>query len=250
MVRARSRRRGGLEMYLSRLVLNPMDSEVRRGAGDCGRMHRTLMGAFPEVDGGQSTRAQLGVLYRVEELPGSGNLLLLVQSRQEPDWSCLPPGYLLATGVSPENPACKEVSSLYAGLQVGQSLVFRLRANPTKKVDTTSGKDGSRRNGRRVALLGEAEQIAWLERKANQHGFQIVESVAKPALLDVHPGATQGVRGLGSGGRNLTFSSVQYDGRLRVADRDLFVRALEDGIGPAKAFGFGLLSVAPAGPGS
>ena len=208
------------------------------------------MDAFPEVESEQSARAQLGVLYRLEELPGTGNLLLLVQSRQEPNWSSLPEGYLLVTGVSPENPACKDVSPLYAGLQLGQALTFRLRANPTKKIDTASGEDGNRRNGRRVALTAEADQLAWLDRKGDQHGFQIVESVAKPGLLDVHPGATQGVRGLGSGGRNLTFSSVQYDGRLRVADRELFLRALEDGIGPAKAFGFGLLSVAPAGPGS
>ncbi|MEW6230411.1 MAG: type I-E CRISPR-associated protein Cas6/Cse3/CasE, partial [Bacillota bacterium] len=39
--------------------------------------------------------------------------------------------------------------------------------------------------------------------------------------------------------------SVRYDGVLRVKDPTLFKKALFGGIGPGKAFGFGLLSVAP-----
>lgn len=39
--------------------------------------------------------------------------------------------------------------------------------------------------------------------------------------------------------------SARYDGILAVTDPDRFARVLARGIGPAKAFGFGLLSVAP-----
>ena len=39
--------------------------------------------------------------------------------------------------------------------------------------------------------------------------------------------------------------SVLFDGRLRVTDSTAFQKALSCGIGPAKAFGFGLLSIAP-----
>src|SRR5690554_7264512 len=45
-------------MYLSKLILNPMDRMVWRDRGDCCQMHRTIMRAFPEKQGGdrKSTR--------------------------------------------------------------------------------------------------------------------------------------------------------------------------------------------------
>jgi len=39
--------------------------------------------------------------------------------------------------------------------------------------------------------------------------------------------------------------SVRYDGLLEVLDEERFRESLLSGIGPAKAFGFGLLSIAP-----
>ena len=41
------------------------------------------------------------------------------------------------------------------------------------------------------------------------------------------------------------FSAARFDGTLAVADAEKFVRAIENGIGKARGFGFGLLSVAP-----
>ena len=43
---------------------------------------------------------------------------------------------------------------------------------------------------------------------------------------------------------DLTFASVLFEGRIKVTDPSAFVNSLQAGIGPAKAFGFGLLSVA------
>ena len=42
------------------------------------------------------------------------------------------------------------------------------------------------------------------------------------------------------------FLSVRFEGLLQVSDPDRFVGAIRSGIGSAKGFGFGLLSVAPA----
>ena len=44
----------------------------------------------------------------------------------------------------------------------------------------------------------------------------------------------------------MTFGDVVFEGRLVVTDVERFRQALADGIGSGKAFGFGLLSVAPA----
>lgn len=44
---------------------------------------------------------------------------------------------------------------------------------------------------------------------------------------------------------DISIYSVRFDGVLTVTDPDTFRQTVAAGIGPAKAFGFGLLSVAP-----
>jgi CRISPR system Cascade subunit CasE len=139
-------------------------------------------------------------------------------------------------------------------MQEGMVLAFRLRANPTKKIDTKSGPDGERRNGRRVELRKEEDQLQWLHRKGSQHGFTLLTTTVNPGVPDVRAAATGKVTGArrsrGSGDepvveRNLTFGSVLFEGRLRVVDAAALRAALVQGIGSGKAYGFGLLSVAP-----
>jgi CRISPR system Cascade subunit CasE len=44
----------------------------------------------------------------------------------------------------------------------------------------------------------------------------------------------------------LVFGSALFEGLIEVTDVDLFRQALVQGIGSGKAYGFGLLSIAPA----
>jgi CRISPR system Cascade subunit CasE len=43
----------------------------------------------------------------------------------------------------------------------------------------------------------------------------------------------------------MTFGSVLFEGRLAITDTEQFRATLAAGIGSGKAYGFGLLSVAP-----
>ncbi|MEW6230192.1 MAG: type I-E CRISPR-associated protein Cas6/Cse3/CasE, partial [Bacillota bacterium] len=45
----------------------------------------------------------------------------------------------------------------------------------------------------------------------------------------------------------LTFAAVEFEGHLTVLDPERFRETLRRGVGPGKAYGFGLLSIAPAG---
>ena len=231
-------------MFLSRLVLNPRSRAVWRDLADCHSLHRTVMSAFPEVPG-DAAREQLGVLYRLDARGSAGALEVLVQSKAEPDWSGLPPDYLL------QDPGCKDVSGAYRALKGGEVLRFRITANPTRKVDTMSGPNGQRRNGRRVELRSDEERLAWLQRKAERGGFELLSVRAGP-VPDVRmvPGARlsgwRDDRHHESTRRRMTFCPVTFEGHLRVVDPAVFRETLASGIGPAKAFGFGLLSVAPA----
>jgi CRISPR system Cascade subunit CasE len=143
----------------------------------------------------------------------------------------------------------RDIGAASRGIAHGCVCRFRLRANPTRKIETKSGPGGARHNGRRVELKTEEEQLNWLARKSRENGFEIVSVRAAAEYPDVWvsaEGKVIGSRGLpdGAGSRpRLTFASVLFNGKLRVTDLERFRAALERGIGSGKGYGFGLLSV-------
>jgi CRISPR system Cascade subunit CasE len=237
-------------MYLSRLILNPRNRLVRHDLADCQSLHRTILSVFPAKSNAGGAREEFGILHRLEPSRRGALLVLLVQSAELPDWTRLPPAYLTSPA-GRSNPATASLCPLLDSLQSGDTLRFRLRANPTRKVDTKSGPNGERRNGRRVKLKTEAEQVAWLTRKAAEGGFEVltVHSSANAAAMDViDEGQAQGWRpGVEGQHRRLVFGAVLFDGHLRIGDPVRFRQTLEYGLGPGKAYGFGLLSVARDG---
>jgi CRISPR system Cascade subunit CasE len=227
-------------MYLSRLWLNPRSRNVSRDLANVQELHRTVMSAFPPAGAvGEGARERFGVLHRLDLDRRQGRLVLYVQSGEQPDWSGLPPDYLLPEpGL--ENPAVKSVDKAYHGLKSGAVLAFSLKANATRKIDTKTGPDGRRRHGRRIELVQEEDQVAWLRRKGEQGGFQVLSvRVAGPTKEKGHRQQRGAVIS------PLTLAGVVFEGRLRVTDSEKFSQSLTRGIGPGKAYGLGLLSLAP-----
>ncbi len=72
-------------MYLSRLILNPLSRQVQQEIANPYQMHRTILHAFPQDLRANGER----VLFRVDALPRTGQLHLLVQSQGKPDWTWL-----------------------------------------------------------------------------------------------------------------------------------------------------------------
>ena len=208
-------------LYLSRLALHPRSRQVQAELRDPYEMHRTLAKAFGE---GEDAQAAARCLFRVEESP-QGALIVLVQSRTEPVWGRLtiPPDYLQ------EPPQVKPFAPTF---QAGETLAFRLRANPTMR---QAAKPDGRRLGDRVGLYTEAARLAWLTRKALDGGFTL-RSVTQTGE---DPPECQ------AKGRRAVFSAVRFEGVLRVTDPTQLLEALAGGIGAGKGFGFGLLSLAP-----
>ncbi len=223
-------------MYLTKLTLNLRCRETRRDMQSPYELHRTLARAFttePSVD----YRAQHGVLFRSEPLAHAAVLpTVLVQSNSVPDWNELPEAYLLSANVRPFDPV----------FTTGQTLSFRIVANPTKKE-----KRPGQRQGRRVALTDVADELyksdddnlqtpatAWLTRKGILHGFQVLYATTDAFWLGTFDRDKSTVK------NQLPIYGVRYDGLLQVTDPALLLDAVSKGIGPSKAFGFGLLSVA------
>jgi CRISPR system Cascade subunit CasE len=205
-------------MYLSQLILNWKGPNVWRDLKAPYEMHRTVMQAFPD----NLPKGRERVLFRTETRPRGQPPRVLVQSRTLPDWSFLErrEGYLLAAGKP--NPEVKEFE---VNLSEGDVLSFRMRANPTFR----------NHDGRRVGIYGEDDLYAWLGRKGEGAGFDVLqaEMTQKQMIRDPY--------------RRMYLWCIQFDGILKVDDPELLAKAVQAGIGSAKGFGFGLLSLARAG---
>ena len=114
---------------------------------------------------------------------------------------------------------------------------FDLRANPTIKRVVRNASGERKKNGQRMAIYKPDQLNEWLQNKARQHGF---------AILNVEIGAplTQHFRCKNRPGKHVC---VDFLGALQVENRDRFKDAFQTGIGPAKAFGFGMLVLQPLG---
>lgn len=248
-----------MSLYLSRLLLNTRSRQVMGEMAHPYEMHRTLMRAFPKAtdDTQSNARGEFGVLFRGDVDDRRAVVKVYVQSRVEPDWSFLNAlnDYLSVDSGMPEY-EYKDIMPAFRKIQDGQVLSFRLRANPTKRI----AKDDDTMKGKRVELRRENEQIAWLIRKGRERekgapgGFELLmkrgeDEEGKERLIRrvsvCCEGRQTGRKRDAAHGHATTHFAVVFDGLLRVTDTDAFLETLVRGIGPGKAYGFGLLSVAP-----
>lgn len=229
--------------------------------------------------------ARDGFLFRIDHdlhpsHPGR-RPMIVVQSALKPDWDLafgLDPsqadrkrpvgnaGYLLAAPpqiceveiktedsklvlLRPECDKRKELKHIFAP---GDRVRFRLRASPSVCRDGKRHRprvdDELYKSGNREAIESERRELheQWLKRKLD--GALADKCELKFETL---------VYGWGHGwrskyeqqeGRKMLWWSVLYEGSFRVGDTAALAGLLKQGIGPAKAFGFGLLSLCPAHP--
>ncbi|HMO82188.1 MAG TPA: type I-E CRISPR-associated protein Cas6/Cse3/CasE [Pyrinomonadaceae bacterium] len=237
-----------MSLYLSRIILNPRSKAVMHDLGSPRELHKTISRCFPPIndkvgspENGRSTpRSAYNLLHRLDRRYDS--FVLYVQSSIEPDWDRLSPGYA-------DRADAKPIDRLYDGIRVGDRLIFRLAANPTKRVGKSDSfsnekfKDPKKR--RRVDIRSETDRIDWLKRKGEECGFRLCEV----KLADGVPSVTTSMKPVLSFRHDkarVTLGSVVFDGVLEVTNADAFRKALENGIGTGKAYGFGLMSIAPA----
>jgi CRISPR system Cascade subunit CasE len=194
-------------MYLSKLCLRPgfPGRQLAYDLSSFYEMHRTIWRSFP-----QDCKR---ILFRLE--PDH----ILVQSEDRPDWGFLKkiPGYLTSATIKEFSPQFSE----------GQALVFRLRANPTKNVVV-----GEKQQ--RLGIMDNEECVEWLKYKGEVGGFSLLslEITIQPTVWKIYKP------------KRITIIVAQFDGLLQVTDPVLFAQTVQKGLGKAKSFGVGLLSVA------
>jgi CRISPR system Cascade subunit CasE len=204
-------------MYLSRLKMDLSRRTAREFLINHYQLHLAVYRAFPDAADGGPGR----VLYRVDQSEQSA--VLFVQSKKKPDWTKAE--FLYNSLLVP--PECK----LFApSIQTGQTLFFYTRTNPTIRQSST---------GRRIGITNEADQLAWLRRKGEDHGFTVISCQV------MNEGISNSDRGFENKDK-LRHFGVRFSGLLKISDQAQFMKTLENGIGSSKGFGFGLLSLAPA----
>lgn len=208
------------QLYISAIRF-PADSVPAAIASqDFYRNHCLVYSAFPNKEAAIAAR----VLFRFDLEDEIG--YLYVQSKAPPDWSRLTKANIKLDIIGP----------LPYEIPKGDRFQFRLLARPTYRI----GKKDNPQKGERRYLIAETEQREWLDRKAKTHGF-VVENCL---LLNRIWYDSKNPETLPNG--NLKpLHSVQFDGILSVTEREKFEEAVRNGIGTQKAYGFGLLSLAP-----
>ncbi len=93
-----------------------------------------------------------------------------------------------------------------------------------------------------VATLIQEAGVAWLKARETEQGFLVEDDKEKPTVRA--DGYCQHRLFKGKGAKPITFSTLDFNGILTVTDPDTFIEdSLYNGIGPAKAFGCGLMLV-------
>jgi len=182
-------------------------------------IHRELWELFPNRP--DSNR---DFLFRVEKQQKGFGTDILMQSMQKPT----------RTDTTCHINANREYN---LSLKKGQRLRFRLRANTTKKINDQKGRTDKKGEIKkcRVPLIREEEQKDWLERKlANICSLDaLIIHREVPLYFRKHKEQSSG-----------KILAVLFDGILEVEYPGAFVDMVKLGIGPAKAFGCGLMSLA------
>lgn len=221
-------------MFLTRFQINPARRGARKLLGSPQAMHAAVRAAFAAPEDYERDGAR--TLWRLDA-QGTKAVYLYITSPGRPDLT-----HLVEQAGWPTTDAwvTRDYGGLLDSLRPGQDWAFRLTANPVHSGRKTADSKETQRFGR----LREADQVNWLLSRAADRGFRIaMQQDGLPNLRLHHSQTLNFKRGLA----NVTLVTVTYDGILQVADADVFRRALLGGIGHGKAYGCGLLTLAPAG---
>ncbi|SNX88709.1 CRISPR-associated Cse3 family protein [Streptomyces sp. TLI_55] len=256
--------------YLSKIALNPRRRAAISLLSSPHRLHAAILAGLAV----QPVTER--VLWRLENNnPSRAEVLVLTESR--PSWAHLvdDAGWPGADG---GDPLIADYTPLLERIARGREFGFRLTANPVQSVARPTrpseqqaarlkeGADnGNRPRGFRVAHRTVPQQLQWLLKRCERHGFAIPDATATPPAPGLKPAGADDLDlsagpavtvvshdilrfSKGKAGPRVTLSTATFEGRLRVTDPDALRATLLGGIGPAKGYGQGLLTLAPLRP--
>lgn len=211
-------------MYLTELTLWD-EAAARLVPKDAYGWHKVIWRFFPDLP-------ERNFLYRVDYNPTGVRVYIL--SACPPVLPPGMPGRIMRTREIPESFLAHE------------QYRFQVRVNPTRKIKSFDKAGNATANGSRVPLRDIEDVVQWLARKSAQCGFEIPHLEDWPSETCPLSIVQEGQVSFCKPGLKLArHAAVQISGVLHVTDAAAFHAAFENGIGSAKAFGFGLLMLQP-----
>lgn len=226
-------------MYLTRFRFNTARRDSRRLLSAPRYLHAAVQHAFPEPERLQGEDAR--ILWRLDQA-SRHEAVLYISSPEEPDLSHLVeqagwPARGLEAGWE-----TRPYDKLLGALEVGQEWAFRLTANPVHTVRTDPDKPKQR-----LAHVTVAQQIQWVMDRCDRHGFKVAEqSTGEPNLvLNERTWLQLDKENVKARDSKVKIRTATYEGVLVVEEPTALRSALVKGIGKAKAFGCGMMTLAP-----
>lgn len=223
-------------MYLTRFQLNPARRGTRRLLSSAQALHAAVESSFPEGQVGEGGRR----LWRLEKRNQS--IWLYIQSPSRPDLA-----HLVEQAGWPTTSAwqTRSMDEFLLSIRDGSTWGFRLTANPTR-----SGRPEGGGETRRFGHVTVAQQTEWLLRRSGANGFAVPqrtdpEGNGTPLVELTDREQVSFAHGKDSRSPRVTLTRATFTGVLTVLDAEKLRSAMVRGIGPAKAYGCGLLTLAP-----
>ncbi|WP_250292184.1 type I-E CRISPR-associated protein Cas6/Cse3/CasE [Frankia sp. CiP1_Cm_nod1] len=239
--------------YLSRIWLNPLRPRAQGLLRSPQKMHAAVLGGLSR----QPITER--VLWRLEtSQPHRAELLVLTEST--PSWEHIVEQAGWPHSDEPQA-LVRDYQPLLDRVDNGREFRFRLRANPVSATRSPSSPSAAqkeqlarpRARGVRVPHRTAGHQITWLTARIDHWGFTVIDVAGTgPALhlsarerLTFHKKTGDDGE---AGSRRVVLSTATFDGAVRVTDPQRARHTLLHGVGPGKAYGCGLLTLAPLGP--
>lgn len=219
------------DVWLVHITVNKECRRVqKRGKLNGHALHQDLMRLAPH-DLGESPRQQAGLLYRAEHT--NQGLQVLAQLASEPHIGRLAEDF--ATQVQQ-----RHLTPLLDKLSAGMRVRYRIDANATKRHLANKEKRG------KLANLHGTEADLWWLRKSGEAGLHPLQLNSTP-LNDTtgqpsdrqHPKTSKPEEALKTAQHGVT----RFEGFGIVTDPDKLREAVKSGIGRARTYGCGLLSL-------
>lgn len=216
---------------LTRIRLNRHSPRARQDLNDPLSLHKRVM-LLAGDNLGDHPRHTAGLLFRLEDATAHTPPTLLVQSHQPPDLSRLPDTYGTAQ--------TRDLTPMFQALTPGRRIHYRITANPTRRL-TGPNPTGSK-HGKLAALHGD-DALTWWQRRAHQAGLTLITCDARPSrTARARPPHTDSPQPPGE----RVYALTRFEGLATINHPEHLTTAILHGIGRAKSYGAGLLTLAPA----
>ncbi|MBQ0923047.1 type I-E CRISPR-associated protein Cas6/Cse3/CasE [Saccharopolyspora endophytica] len=214
-----------MSAWLAQIAVSPHCTRIwSRGLLNAQSVHRDLM-RLAEDNLGEQPRKTAGMLWRAEDSPHG--LQLLVQMSTPPNLERLQPDLAITARQ-------RDLTPLLDRLHTGMHVRYRISANATKR----HGNSAPDKKGKLANLRGEAAEEWWF-RRAEQSGLR---------CTTVHTTSLPDVCGTANAKRQhhaVRHAVTRFEGTGIVTYPELLHTAVREGIGRARTYGCGLLSLGP-----